>query len=95
MNKSKEIREWINLAVTIIGPAVLAWLIWSMDSKLDNQRLSIEAKANERFVAKEAYESDRTETNRRLDIISSDLSTIKIDIATMKGRDSAARHNPN
>jgi len=27
MNKPKEIREWINLILTIVGPLVLGWLI--------------------------------------------------------------------
>jgi len=66
-----------------------------VDAKLDNQRLSIESRANDTFVSKQNYDSDRNETNKRLDQISADVSSIKIDIATMKGRDSAARHNPN
>jgi hypothetical protein len=88
MNKFKELREWANLFLTIAGPIFIAWLIWSVNTKLDNQRLNIESKAAETYVSKQWYEADRAETNKRLDTISADISTIKIDLATMKGRNS-------
>lgn len=87
-NKFKELREWLNLAFTFLGPVIIASLIWAVNQKLDNQRMSIEASASEKYVSKIGYESDRSDTNKRLDVISADIGTIKIDIATMKGRQS-------
>lgn len=84
--KVKEAREWINLGVTVLGPILITWLVWSIDSKLDNQKLSIEAHVSDTYVSKTWYESDRTETNKRLDTISQSVQKIETDVATMKGR---------
>lgn len=89
--KYKELREWVNLLVTILIPI----LVWMINTKLDNQRMAIEATAAKTYVSKEWYDSDRSETNKRLDGISADISTIKIDIATMKGRQSRNGNNNN
>lgn len=93
-DKFKELREWLNLLLTILGPVFIAWLIWSVNQKLDNQRMSIEASTAEKYVSKQWYEADRSDTNKRLDAISADISTIKIDIATMKGRASRNNNGP-
>lgn len=87
-DKFKEMREWLNLGGTLLGPIIIGSLLWAVNTKLDNQRMTIQAEAAKTYVTKEAYDADRNETNKRLDMISADISTIKIDIATMKGRQS-------
>lgn len=85
MNKFKELREWLNLALTIVGGI----LIYVANMKLDNQRLTINAETAEKYQTKAEAQSFQAMTNAKLDSISADLQTIRVDLARMQGRDSA------
>lgn len=89
--------EKINLTATIIGPIVivafLGWMEWSF-----NARLTIDSQAKDAFnaatyVPKTWYEKNQDETNRRLDSISSDVSKIQQDVATLRGEESGQYRN--
>lgn len=82
--------EKINLAATIIGPAVLlafiAWISWSFNARMTIDSQAKDAANAEKFVAKSVYDKNQDETNRRLEIISGDVAKIQQDVAVLRGQ---------
>lgn len=84
--KVKEAREWVNLAVTIVGPMVIAWLLWSMNSRLQVERLEIQKESDSKYQTLSDADRFQTLTNNKLDKLADGMSAVRDDVATIKGQ---------
>lgn len=93
MNKLKELREWLNLILTLACGVIVFMLkqefkIAAMESD-GHSRERVEAIRNyvqEGYVSKVSFESVQNETNRRLERIDENVSRLQQDFARISGR---------
>ena len=89
--------EKINLAATIGGPvlvaAVIGWVAWSFNAKMDLMMAAEDKKNSEMFVSKVWFERSHDETTSKLESIANQVGNVKEDVATIKGELSVNKKN--
>lgn len=91
MNEPKQMTrpEKINLVATVVGPllitAVIAWASWSFNARITMEMQAQEKRIAETYVNKQWFQAYHEETTKKLEGISSDVSHVQQDVATIKG----------
>lgn len=80
----------LNLMVNIIGiiliPTVGVWIWWSVNSKFQMERDAADKYNASTYLPKAWFIESQKETNGKIDGLQSDLSTVKQDVANIKGQ---------